>query len=137
MEDLLAGLDASVFDWSPSKSQQKSQVKIEEVKREVLSPIKARVGREDRIPLERLKPQLVSDVKDEAAIDAVLPLKQELKVDQGGIGDPDEGVFDDLDDLADIDFGDLSAFDDDLLPVPVPKVSPYLMTAAAALLALT
>lgn len=131
MDDLLAGLDASTFDMSPTKSQStqpKSQAKVE---RE--SPLKSR--RSNQCDTRAQTPGTFGKSQPSSSSPLHranrLPVKVEIEDGSGSSRNEvtevkvktDEELFEDLDDLCDLDFGDLSAFDEDLYEPPPPAVS--------------
>ena len=132
MDDLLAGLDASAFDVSPTKSQDvtKSPQKV----LRSASPLRARATNQHTNLVSRVS-RVISAASGPTAVDvtASVPppsaptLKVELKdtkplVTSAAARPSDDDILEGLDDLCDFDFGDLSAFDEDLYQSAPPIV---------------
>lgn len=141
MDDLMAGLDASMFDGlasSPVKSQALSQAPIE------MSPVKALRNRAERqmspvkVKLEKPRTELKSTVATNRSIlpipqtnvqlevkrvpKAFVPIKLELDEDLKSVPEPKLGVkplLEDEDEFTfDLDLDELAGMDDDLLLKP-------------------
>lgn len=138
MDELLAGLDASAFDLSPTKSQTRpaSQSKggreDRSIKTEQQSPLRARTT--NAPPSLDRGCALASPVKGATPRSSpirrptLLSVKVELEDSKPscdrkpGVMAPEDELFEGMDDLCDFDFGDLSAFEEDLYQAPPPTV---------------
>ena len=138
MDELLAGLDASAFDLSPTKSQSRPVSQSNggregrSDKTEQQSPLRARTTNAppslDRGRVSASPVKGASLRSSPIRRPTLLGVKVELEDSKPscdrkpGVMATENELFEGMDDLCDFDFGDLSAFEEDLYQAPPPTV---------------